>query len=214
MAFDKVLALFKFGKREHIEQFVYDGLIYMNSASYFRKLEKDTVRKDKHENASYSLQANGATLRVEKDGEWVDVATIKGAIISSDGSDCGTNVFCMYAFRESASKSLIDPRNFEFGDTYALLKDGDEFLRRIQETAKKENIVLEQGLVEYVDRTTYNGKIGIFRKFSEFAYQSEFRLVVVTGKEAPFSFRIGDISDISMIGPLAEVNERIIISQK
>jgi hypothetical protein len=214
MAFDKVLALFKFGKREHIEQFVYDGLIYMNSASYFRSLEKDTVRKDKHENASHSLQADGATLRVEKDGKWIDIGTIKGPIVSSDGSDRDTNVFCMYAFRESASKSLIDPRNFEFGDTYAILKDADEFLRRVRETAKTENIVLKLGLVEYVDRTTYNGKIGVFRKFSEFAYQSEFRLAVVTGKEMPFSFRIGDISDISMIGTLAEVNERIRISKK
>ena len=151
---------------------------------------------------------------MKKDNKWVNVANIKGAIISSDGSDRNTNVFCMYAFRESASKSLIDPRNFEFGDTYAVLKDGDEFLRRVRETAQKENIVLRQELVEYVDRTTYNGEIGIFRKFSDFAYQSEFRLAVVTGKAIPFLFKIGDISDISMIGTLAEINERIRISPK
>lgn len=214
MTFDKVLALFKFGKREHIEQFVNEGLIYMNSASYFRKLEKDPVRKDELENATYSLQANGAKLRMEKDGIWVDVATIIGPIITSDGLDSGTNVFCMYAFRESFCNSLIDPRNFEFGDTFAILKDGDEFLRRVRETAKKENVELEQGLVEYIDRSTYNGKIGVFRKFSNFAYQSEFRLAVVTGQETPFLFRIGDMSDISMIGPLAKVNERIRISPK
>jgi len=39
MAFDKVLALFKFGKREHIEQFINNGLIYMNSASYLENLK-------------------------------------------------------------------------------------------------------------------------------------------------------------------------------
>lgn len=214
MAFDRVLALFKFGKGEHIEEFVNEGHIYMNSLRYFRKLEKDIVRKDRNESASYSLQANGATLRSKQDGNWVDIGIIDGPIISSDGSDRETNVFCMYAFRESASKSLIDPRNFEFGDTFAILRDGDEFLRRVRETAKKENVELIQGLVEYVDRKTYNGRIGAFRKFSEYAYQSEYRLAVVTGKEAPFSFRIGDISDISMIGSLAELNSRIIISPK
>lgn len=214
MAFDKVLALFKFGKQEHVEDFVYNGNIYMNSLSYFRKLENDIVRKDKFESASYNLQADGATLRMEQDGKWIDVASIKGAIVSSDGSDRTTNVFCMYAFRESASQKLIDARNFEFGDTFAILKDGNEFLRRVRETAKRENIVLKQGLVEYVDGKTYNGEIGIFRKFSEFAYQSEFRLAVVTRKEEPFSFRVGDISDISIIGKLAELNNRLRILPK
>jgi hypothetical protein len=208
------LALFKFGKREHIEQFVNDGHLYMNSLNYFKTLENVSPRKDEHESASFSLQANGGKLRMEQDGKWIDVGTINGAIISSDGKEHITNVFCMYAFRESASKSLIDPRNFEFGDTFAVLTNGNEFLRRVRETAKRENIALKQGLIDYVDRATYNGALGMFRKFSEFAYQSEFRVAVVTGKDAPYSIKIGNISDISMIGPLAEVNRRMRISPK
>lgn len=211
---NKVLALFKFGKREHIDQFVHEGLIYMNSLKYFKTLEGDLLRTDKHEGASYNLQADGAILRMEHNGKWVDVATIRDQIVSSDGKEHLTKVFCMYVLLESASKSLVDPRNFEFGDTFVILKDGDEFLRRVHATAKKENIVLKQGCVEYVDKAKHNGAIGVFRKFSEFAYQSEFRLSVVTEKETPFSLRIGDISDISMIGPLAELNKRIKISPK
>jgi hypothetical protein len=214
MEFDRVLALFKFGKRGHIDQFVHEGHIYMNSLNYFKRLEGDMLRTDKDESASYSIQADGAKLRMEHNGKWVDIGTLRGPLVSSDGSEHITNVFCMYAFRESISKSLVDPRNFDFGDTYAILKDGDEFLRRVHATAKKENIVLKQGLVEYVDKATYNGAMGVFRKFSNFAYQSEFRLSVVTRKDTPFSLRIGDISDISMIGPLTELNKRIKISSK
>lgn len=214
MELNKVLALFKFGEREHIDQFVHEGHIYMNSLKYFKTLEGDLLRTDKHEGASYSLQADGAILRMEHNGKWVDVATIRDQIISSDGNEHLTKVFCMYVLLESASKNLVDHRNFDFGDTFVILKDGDEFLRRVHATAEKENIVLKKGFVEYVDKATHDGTMGVFRKFSEFAYQSEFRLSVVTDKETPFSLRIGDISDISMIGPLAELNKRIKISPK
>jgi hypothetical protein len=213
---DGILALFKFGKREHIDQFVHEGHIYMNSLNYFRTLEDDMLRADKHEGASYNLQADGAILQMEQSEKWVDVAKIKEQLVWSDGSKDVTNVFCMYAFRESASKNFIDPRNFGLGDAFAMItaKDGDEFFRRINVAAKKENIVLEQELVEYVNKATYDGTMGVFRKFSNFAYQSEFRLSVVTGKDTPFSFRIGDISDISTIGTVAELNKRIKITPK
>jgi len=214
MESDRVLALFKFGKREHIDQFVHEGHIYMNPLNYFKTLENDLLRTDKHEGASYNLQADGAKLLVELNGKWVDIARIKEQMVWSDGSKHITKVFCMYALLGSTSKNLVDPRNFDFGDTFVVLKDGDEFLRRVHATAKKENIVLKQGFVEYVNKATYDGAMGVFRKFSEFAYQSEFRLSVITEKETPFSLRIGNISDISMIGPLAELNKRIKISPK
>lgn len=209
MGYDRILGLFKFGRQEHIDQFVREGVIYMNSLNYFKTLENDILRTDKHENASYCAQADGAKLRREDNGKWVDIGTVRGPIVSSDGNEHITNVFCMYAFHESNSINLVDPRNFDFGNTFAILKDGNEFLRRVQTTAKKENIVVKQGLVEYVDKATYNGTMGIFRKFSNFAYQCEFRLSVVSEKDTPFLLRIGDISDISMVGPLTELNKRI-----
>lgn len=212
MQFDRVLALFKFGYRDHIDLFVREGHIYMNSLNYFKNLEGDMLRADKHECASYSEQADGAKLSMKENGKWLEIGTISGPIVSSDDSDLITNVFCMYALRGSASKSLVDERNLNFGDTYAILTDGDEFLRRVHAAAEKENIVLKQDLVEYVDKATYNGPMGFFRKFSTFAYQSEFRFAVVTGSDAPFSLKIGDISDISMTGPLAELNKRIRIT--
>lgn len=204
MVSDSVFALLKFGKQEHIEQFVHEGLIYMNSLSYFKAMENDMVRMDKHEGADYSIQADGAKLRMEVNGEKVYVGTVRGPIVSSNNDDSITNVFCMYAFPKSTLEKSIDPRNFAFGDTFVLLEDGDEFLRRVHAMAKKENMDLKQGLVEYVDKATYSGPMGIYRKFSNFEYQREFRFSVITGKKAPFCFRIGDITDISIVGQLSD----------
>src|SRR5512138_183429 len=131
MQFDRVLALFKFGHRDHIDLFVREGQIYMNSLNYFKRLEGDILRTDKHECASFCEQADGAKLSMEENGNWLEIGTISGPIVSSDNGDSITNVFCMYAFRESASKSLVDERNLNFGDTFAILTDGDEFLRRV-----------------------------------------------------------------------------------
>ena len=119
------------------------------------------------------------------------------------------NVFCMFAFREKNSVFKVDPRNFEFGDTFVVLKDGNEFIRRVKELTARKGLKLEYNLVEYVDRSTYNGPIGKFRKFSDFSYQSEFRISIDSGKNRPYKLRIGDISDISIIGNLDELNERI-----
>ena len=43
----------------------------------------------------------------------------------------------MYALRSNEAKNLVDPRNFEFGDAYAVLRDGDEFLNRVRAAAQK-----------------------------------------------------------------------------
>jgi hypothetical protein len=207
---NRVLGLFKFGLRDHVEQFVNEGLLYMNTLTYFKDLEEDEVRSDKHENADYCFQATaGSTLSVEQNGNWVKLGDICGPIISSNSNERNPNVFCMYAFRESAAKSLIDPRNFKFGDSCAVLVDGDEFLRRVKKYAEQNDIEFTYKLVKYVNRDEYNGPMGPFRKFSYFSYQSEFRIVVYKGSNSPLLLGVGSLSDISIIGPLSEVNNHI-----
>lgn len=215
MPSNRVLCLFKFGERKHIDELVREGHLFMNTLKFFREREiKDLLRSDKHEGASHCMQAEGATLRMKQDDTWVDIGTIRDQILASDGSEEITNVFCMYAFREKAATEKIDPKNFGFGDTYAAVTDGDEFLRRVRRAEEREGLTLKHDLVEYVDRSTYNGNLGVFRKFSEFAYQSEFRISVVSGLKGPYSLRVGDLSDIIMTGNLVDLNERIRIEAK
>lgn len=206
---NRVLGLFKFGERVHIEKFVQDGHLFMNTLAYFKKLEGDHLRSDEHEGAALCIQADGSGFQVKKDGVWVEIATIRNQILSSRGDEKSTKVFCMYALRENASHQSIDWRNLSFGDAFAALIDGDEFLGRVKAAAQLNGIPIKLGLVEYVDRATYNGPMGALRKFSDFGYQSEFRIAINSEMDGPFSLRVGGLSDISVVGNLCDLCERI-----
>jgi len=211
---NRLLGLFKFGNRQHIDEFVRDGHLFMNTLQFLRKREKkDLLRFDKDEGAIHCKQADGATLSMKQNDAWLKIGTIRGPILTSDGSEEYTNVFCMYAFMDNSVSEKIDPKNFCFGDTYAILTNGDEFLLRVKKAAEREGLTTRHTLVEYVNRSTYNGTMGVFRKFSEFAYQSEFRIAIVSNVSGPYSLRIGDLSDISLTGNLKELSDRIRIKR-
>jgi hypothetical protein len=113
--------MFKFGKREHIEQFAH-GILYMNTLGHFIKLEADSVRGDPHEGADHMVQAHSWLLQIKVGEEFVDVGTIEGAVRHQIPSDLNANLFCMYALRASAADTLVDPRNQAFGDTFAAVR--------------------------------------------------------------------------------------------
>jgi hypothetical protein len=115
----------------------------------------------------------------------------------------------MYALRPPGSPVFVDERNFRFGDAFAVLIDGEEFLRRVRTAAESCGHKLIYRLVEYFDEETYTGPVGIFGKRSAFRYQSEFRIALVPGINEPYSFAVGDLSDIAQIGPLPELNQRL-----
>ncbi len=203
------MGLFKFGLRQHIEEFVGEGHLYMNTLSYFRTLEDGTLRQDKEEGSAFCMQPGKAKLGIEVDGAFQEIPDIVGPIVYWDEIDQRSNVFCMYVLRASPAAALIDPQNFEFGDTFALLTDGNEFLRRVRLAVQDSGQRLQWGLVEYVDRATYHGSMGIFKKFSSFSYQSEFRIALVPGTGRAYSLRVGDLSDITLTGKLADLNSRL-----
>jgi hypothetical protein len=115
----------------------------------------------------------------------------------------------MYGLRASTALSLVDPRNFAFGDTFVLLKDGDEFLARARKAALESGQTLGCHMVEYVGET-YSGPMGPFRKYATFAYQSEVRLALLPGTGEPYKLRLGSLSDIvALTGSLVDVNRHI-----
>lgn len=203
---ERILGLFKFGQRDHVEEFVREGHLYMNTLSYFVTLEEKTVRQDRDEGATFCMQPHKTKLSIEKDGVLQEIPDIVGPILFWEEANRIANVLCMYAFRASQAPALIDPQNFAFGDTYALLTNGDEFLRRVKLAAQYSGKHLQWGLVSYVDRDLYHGPMGIFRKFSVFSYQSEFRIALLPGTGSPYSLRIGDLSDIAVTGESARLN--------
>lgn len=206
------LALFKFGKRQHIEQFVSEGLLYMNTLEYFTKLEAESVRRDPNEGVDKMWPARESRVFVKKNlnDAWTEVGPLAGPLQFRSRDSLAVNVFCMYGIWASTGLSLVDPRNFAFGDTFVLFKEGDEFLRRAKQAALDAGHDMECRAVEYVDETSYRGTMGPFRKLARFSYQSEFRCVLSPGTGAPYGLRLGSLSEIvAIIGPLADINSHI-----
>lgn len=208
MATDRVLGLFKFGQRANIEKFV-GGCVYMNTLRHFVEVEKNAARQDSREGQSFWMQPGLVTLSMRIDGEYRPIPGLDGPIALSNPEDLNVNVFCMYALRASVAKNLIDPRNLTFGDTFAVLMDGTEFLRRVRVAAERAALTVEIRMVEYVSEREHQGEMGVFRKSSAFAYQSELRIALKPGKGEPYRLEVGDLSDITHAGPLPDMNRHL-----
>lgn len=208
---DRVLALFKFGDRDHIQRFVEDGLLYMNTLAYFAALEARSVRCDPDEGVAHVLHHEGLRIGFKQKVEdaYRSIGPLAGPVRFRGPDSLRANVFCMYGLQASTALSLVDSRNFAFGDTFVLLKDGDEFLARVRKAAVVSGHTLEYRMVEYVGET-YSGPMGPFRKYATFAYQSEVRLALLPGTGEPYKLRLGRLSDIiALTGSLVDVNRYI-----
>jgi hypothetical protein len=96
-----------------------------------------------------------------------------------------------------------------FGDTFAVFTQPEKFLSMVKSAVQEWDLHMWYGPVEYVSRTGYNGDLGPFKKFDTYEYQSEFRIVVSKGKGQPLLLKLGNLSDMIITGPSAELNERI-----
>lgn len=211
----------KFGAAEHMKELLLHGSLYMQTIRSFRALDADVARGDEHEGLAQCWQADGARLEVRQGDEWLNVGGIAGQILFRDQRTETGNVFCMFALRDSHAEAVVDGRvaqlvdvdRLAFGDSVVVFTDGDEFMRRARAAAEREELTLTYGLVTYVDRGTYHGPMGPFRKFSPFHHQSEFRLLVRPGREPARILALGSLEDIAMMCPTSELNRRLRLGQ-
>jgi hypothetical protein len=199
--------LIKFGKKCDMEEFR-KGVLYMNTLKYFEVLEeKCELRSDKDEGLTAVYQAKGASLsRQNSQGKYVHIGTITNQLQYREKYSVNENIFCMYALQVQTKMQNIDKRNLKFGNTLVLILDPVEFLNRVKLAAEKEGIRVFHKLVEYVDREKHSGSVGPFRKFSEFSYQNEFRILVCQESPRRYKLSIGNISDITEQGELSSEN--------
>lgn len=196
----------KFTATRHVASFL-RGDLHMGPLEYFANLEDDALRSDRNEGADFAMQISELAVQ-NKRGEFVPIGGIINPIVSRPRKPSGVNVFCMYALSMPGGFP-IHARNLDFGDSYVVLTNGQEFLNRVRSAPLPKGRKLHWGLIQYVDRTTYDGPLGPFRKFGDFSYQQEFRLAVSGGDGSKFELAIGDISDICVVGPTSEINGRL-----
>lgn len=196
-----------------MEELLHDGHLFMSPLSTFINMEEDHLRADRDEAVDYSMPVDGAELSIKHNDEWIPIGGLTGALRYTGPERVKANVFCMHSILASRCASypeqLIDSRNFGFGDTFVIFTDADEFLRRVQVEASRRNLNFSNAAVEYVDPNSYAGEMGIFRKFSKFHYQCEYRFAIQPGTTAPCSLHIGSIVDIARMGNLSDIDKSV-----
>lgn len=199
--------LIKFGQYKHLSQLQSEGVLYMNTVQHFSTIEDKEARGDKLEGADEICQGERGTVRPSKIGA---VASPVGSWWIETRSDEAErmNIFCMYAARPTVGSFPVHERVSDFGDFALVLREPDQFIRRVASVAKSEGISIKANLVEYVD-DGYTGELGPFKKLRRFAWQSEWRLACYDGPGAARILSIGSISEISALMQSSEVNERV-----
>ena len=199
-----LIALFKLGQKTHMAELLYEGHVFMNTAEYFSALEDGSPRSDPEEGVGYCKNGDGMILKMEEKGDWYTLGNIVGPIRFRSDNDKSTNLYCLHSKRSCDYGAPFQLSGLGFGDSYVLFIDANEFLKRIKRAASNEGLELLWGRVNYVDRLTYTGPMGLFRKFSENADHREFRIVGSPGTDGPLSLRLGDLSDIAIMGSSSE----------
>ncbi len=212
----KIFTLIKFGSTEHIRQLQDEGLMFFNTLAYYQHIEDGHLRGDQDEGIHSVYQSSSARIIVDDGSEAHTIDQSSGLVDIvkfSMCSDVNTNVYCMTAITDS-NFGPVDPRNFKFGDTFLVLTNTTEFFNRVKRAVFQSDLGLRGQFVEYIDRNSYSGQMGEFRKFSKFEYQSEYRFVLDQKFGEPYRLRIGSIDDISVIGTANEFNELLDIKHK
>lgn len=210
---DKVIVslLFKFGKKEYLEQLLNEGLLYFNTIKFFRECEYESGRGDKDECLFFNL--NNFEAYVED--KLLGIGDNFKVYFPYDRERhvAYSHIYSVTALFEDSKlfneNKILDERLLELGDSVLVIYDGKEFFDRINRVINKEEFRerafdFSSGKVTYKniknavifdpDRKTF------LEKDNSYAYQSELRLLVsAKDKENPFIMNIGTISDIACI---------------
>lgn len=194
------IAIFKIGSKDHMEDLLCNGHVYMNPLRYFAKLESNSPKADHEEGTLYCMNAEGAKLRVQKINSWKTLGSIKGGIRYRNNDFDSVNIYCLHTKMHNDYDTIFQLKQLHFGDYYILFKDANEFMNRLKFKLNSKGHQVESGLVEYFDKKSYSGPMGIFSKFSNHSHEQEFRIAVIPGTGQPMSVKLGDISDIAIFG--------------
>ena len=175
------------------------GDIRMQRLHVYQEIEHSQIG-DKNEGLIHSLQP-------DKIQAWIDGELIEGMLPPLQIADLTYNpfIFCLYAFItkdiEKKTRPFIDERCTHFGQAVLVFNNLEALFSRIKKAVESLGISSLNGrLVEYVDSDSYHGDMGIFKKYSEYQHQSEYRLVLDNRcNKKIFHLNIGSLEDITQL---------------
>lgn len=212
--------LFKFGEKEHMQALYEKGEIHCRTFEYFKNLEDNgDGRADKNEYLT-SYYAGSAiddnisiTLTVcKKEGQYNIPLTRKDGL-QFFKMECSqkefSHLYCLSVFEIGFVKQkdgyLLEQFSFDERNTYGdkkwaiIIYNPERFFKKIDQSLRKKVCFGRRGFVNYIDKNNYAGEMGCFKKFDDYAYQSEYRIAINNPNEVDwFNFHIGSLSDIAL----------------
>ena len=191
-----------FQEDAHARDFM-DGKLFANRLAYFKRIDGSDIRKDADEGA-FMLPREGAVLDLTATnpatGEVISSIRIPGSQLAAPiairaGWANHVNLFCMYAVYSSDSEDITDgtahglKKQFtipdgileRFGEHAVVIRNVQEFFRRVTVSAKQQGYGVKGQLVTYYDAET--GTLAalsyadtVFAKRTEFRHEREFRI--------------------------------------
>ena len=124
---DRLIALFKIGEKKYMEELLHEGHVFMNPIHYYAKLEASSPRHDPDEGTTYSKNADGGLLKMEHEGTWHPIGTLRGAIRFRDKNLAAINVYSLHGKTQRDYGTVFELKELRFGDSYVLFLDANEF---------------------------------------------------------------------------------------
>lgn len=228
--------LIKFGKKEHMESLM-KGTVYMNSMEFFKTYEDYNNIGDQDEGVQTILQPEHTKVTIgpvefEKDGKLVKIPerTLRkknGLINLKVNSDISSiNLFCLYKIsldqicRDNLKFHL--PQEIKDDENYThcvIFNDPQKFVEKINCGVKGKSNYFQAKIIEYVDKDSYHGEVGIFRKFKKYEHQNEYRIALspnqqYRGNNNEFVLEIGELSDIALLIETSQLEDSLEITYK
>lgn len=192
-----ILIFLKIGAKEHIEDLHQNGTVYMNTLSYFRRVD-DSLRGDPNEGAINLTNPKNATIRFSLlDKDIKPVSLRYGSFVKTG------NLYCLYSISSNWFPNPLDfkfdQQNIEFGSLCLLIKQPGVFIARVENELKRLGYNYKHNFVKYYEEEEHLKNLTPFHKSKAYAYQKEFRFFIENEKDEPIKISIGSMKSYSEI---------------
>lgn len=184
--------LIKIGKEEHILSLWKQGVVYMNTVSFFRDLENTGDGRSDSDEGAHSV-AQTSKMLIDK----MELASQTPITFSVSNINNGY-IFCMIGVDSTDELKQVLTDNLDaLGGSFVIIKQPEEFVKRCVAVMRSNNIDLKWGRVRYYDKNEGSFLLDPWLKNKNYAKQSEFRFYFKRKEEGPAALIIKSIEDIS-----------------
>ncbi len=198
----------RIGEKPYMERLFYGGEIYFNTLEYFKKSSQNKMY-DPNEGAVKIIQGKNLNIKTPNDVIIFD----KCQLYVHDNNLKG-NLYCMFGLETKTLKPTkifrklnLNLEDIDWGDTVVYIYNTCEFLNRVENSFKENNIEFKLSPVDYYDDKIYEGNLDIFKKSIRFKNQNEIRYWIPNPENKAFKISIGNISDISILLSKSEISK-------